>query len=409
MNKLTKERFFKACGGTAPIRFVLENEQNRSKSIFSFEQPNILVGRHPAAELRIEHPEIGQRHLYLQMLDGRLFGIALPEAKTASWPGMTKKSGWIAAQDSICFGPFTLHAIDGLNSQPQTTATANPLASVPNGVPPLWFEHRYSRDKTFRGVLNRSLSFVGNSEFCKFRIRSERVSSIHCVLVRGAEGVWAVDLGGRGGIVLNDNAAAVALLKEGDIFQIGGIPFNIHYEGALPGPAPTMTSALVPAVSAVKTADWRLEESAPIAAGYPENFERLINPVLEHFSAFQNQTFQQFQDMLANVMQTFGGMFQQQQDFIREEMRRFDRLTAELAQLQQTLRTLSPSTAEAALPDKEELPEMPKAAPTPRLPDAPPVDPQMHAWLHSRISELNNQRSNFWKQLSDLLRGRNPK
>jgi hypothetical protein len=339
-----------------------------------------------------------------------LFGVALPEAKAASWPGMAKKSGWIAAQDPICFGPFTLHAIDGLNSQTEPAATANPLRSVPNGVPPLWIEHRYSHDKTFRGALNRSLSFVGNSEFCKFRIRSERVSSVHCALVRGVDGVWAVDLGGRGGIVLNDNGVAVALLAEGDILQIGGIPFNIHYEGALPGPALAITSKLLPVVSPVKTADWGIEESALAAAGYPENFERLINPVLEHFTTFQNQTFQQFQDMLANVMQTFGGMFQQQQDFIREEMRRFDDLTAEVARLQQTLQSLSPPTAEAALPDAEKLPEMPKAPPTPRLPDpiAPPVDPQMHIWLQSRISELNKQRSNFWKQLGDLLRGRGP-
>ena len=38
-------------------------------------------------------------------------------------------------------------------------------------------------------------------------------------------------------------------------------------------------------------------------------FERLIGPVLDRFMAFQNQTFQQFQDMLGNVMQMFGVCF----------------------------------------------------------------------------------------------------
>jgi len=195
MNKHSRERFFKACGGAAPIRFVLENQQTRSKSILSFVQPNILIGGHPAADIRIEHAEVGRRHLYLQMLDGGLFGVALPDGKAAGWPGAGKKAGWIAAQEPICFGPFTLQAIDGLKLQTHAVA-ANPLSTLANGVPPLWIEHRYSNDRTFRGLLNRSLSFVGNSPFCKFQIRSERVSSIHCALVRAAEGVWAVDLGG---------------------------------------------------------------------------------------------------------------------------------------------------------------------------------------------------------------------
>ncbi len=410
MNKHSKKRFFKACGGAAPIRFVLENQQTRSKNIFSFVQPNILIGGHPAADIRIDDPAIGRRHLYLQMLDGRLFGVALPEGEAASWPGTDKKAGWIAAQELISFGPFTLQAIDGVNSQTRAAVT-NPLSTIANGVPPLWIEHRYSSDRKFRGLLNRSLSFVGNSEFCKFRIQSERVSSIHCALVRAADGVWAVDLGGRGGIVLNGNVVKVALLQHGDILKLGGIPFDVHYEGRLPGPA--MTAGLLPAVSPVKTAHRSLKESARTAVDGPEDFERVIGPVLEHFTAFQNQTFQQFHDMLANVMQTFGGLFQQQQDFIREEMRRFDTLTAEIARLQQQLQKL-PSTADAALPFAVEIEEFPAkraAPPTPRVPDpaAPPSDPQMHIWLQTRISELNTQRSRFWQQLGDLLHGRAPK
>src|SRR5271166_2343527 len=119
MNKHSKERFFKASGGSAPIRFVLENQQTRSKNIFSFVQPNILIGGHPAADIRIDDEAVGRRHLYLQMLDGRLFGVALPEGKAASWPGTEKKAGWIAPQELICFGPFTLQAIDGVKSQTQ--------------------------------------------------------------------------------------------------------------------------------------------------------------------------------------------------------------------------------------------------------------------------------------------------
>jgi hypothetical protein len=401
MNKLSKHSFFRACGGSRPIKLLLENRETGAQDLFVFEQASILVGQHPFADIRLQHLDIGQRHLYLQLLDGQLFGVAFPGEKPTHWGDFVQTCGWV--DQEMRFGAFALRVVEGI-AQECAVSRADPMVSSPNGVPPICLEHRWlDPQRTFRGIVNRSLSLVGNAELCKFRIRSNRVSSLHCSLVRADHGVWAVDLSG-GGVLLNGAAVSIALLEEGDLLQLGAIPFYIHYGTAVANEPKALAAAQPKAlVKAPRQAASTMDMIEP----NQEAFERMIGPVLDRFTAFQNQTFQQFQDLLGNVMQMFGSMFQQQQEFVREEMQRYNHLTDEINRLRQAIQSFPTQTPSVpALPAPPLPARVAPPQPEPSL-NAPALDPQMHLWLQSRITQLDEQRNNLWSRLTSLFRGKN--
>lgn len=407
MNKSSKQSFFKACGGTTPLKFLLENRETRTKSVFAFEQPNILVGQQLHADIRIEHAAVGPRQLYLQLLDGRLFVVAFPGEKPTRWGKRVKTCGWLGDRESVRFGPFTLRVVEGLPPAADDAPPSDPMVSSPNGRP-LWLEQQKSNTPTpLLGKINRTLTLVGNIKLCKLRLEGDEISNIHCSLVRAANGFWAVDLG-TNGVVVNRAPASIALLGNEDVLEIGAIFLKVRYESAHASTivVPSSAKGANRALAVVKLPEPPPKESTP---PHPDQqaFERLIGPVLDRFMDFQNQTFQQFQAMLGNVMQMFGAMFQQQQAFVREEMSRYERLTNEIMGLKHTLQALpfaEPPVPE--IPFAEVMPPERVAPPQPQpAPNAPDVDPQLHLWLQSRITELDSQRSNLWNRLVGMLRG----
>jgi pSer/pThr/pTyr-binding forkhead associated (FHA) protein len=426
MTKFSKKRFHLACGGEAPLKILLENREAETKNTFLFEQPFILVGQHAAADIRLKHPAVGTRHFLLQLLGGRLFCVQLSNRSPLHWRGKANQWGWIIPEDRIQFGPFALSVLDGLpDSSSEHEMYPNPLMSSPDFIPPVVLEYRSNVARPFRGQVNRALSLLGSSPACKFRIQSNRISSIHCGLVRTANGIWAVDLGGQGGIGVNSVVSRVARLEEGDVFELGDVGFHVHYETPLPEAPPV---EIAPTAPVEKIESFALVEEgksfvSSIVLAKPgelpllherEAFERMIGPVLEHFAAFQSQTFQQFQDLLNNTIQLMGSMFREQLDAVREEMRRFDHLSDELANLQKTFATLPEAIAEPppeAIPvagAEAESPPKPKfAPPEPRRElNANVADANMHLWLQSQIAELNEQRTTLWRRFMEMVRGK---
>ena len=379
MRKFSKGQFLLSCGGQGPLKILLENRETGSKNTFDLAQPNVLVGQHAAADIRLKHPDVGTRHFLLQLFDGRLFCLQLSNRSPVYWGGKPNSWGWIGPQDQILFGPFKLSILDGLpGSIPGGDPYANPLMSSPNSAPPLFLEHR-SAGRPFRGQVNRALSLLGSSPACKFRIQSDRISSIHCSLVRTSDGIWAVDLGGHGGIGVNNVVSRVARLEDGDVFEMGGVEFHIRYETPLREIAPPAAGRMddqelrppveeeKPLVSAIVLA----EPSSVALTRDREVFERMIGPVLDHFAACQNQTFLQFQDLLNNMMQAMGSMFRDQLDSVRDEMRRFDQLSVELANLQKMLSSI-PEAIPEPIPDAIEIMDESESPPKPVVPQPEP-------------------------------------
>ena len=140
----------------------MEDREATSSSVFLFEKPDILIGYHLSADLRLPRASVGKQQLYLQLLGGRLFGHALPDQIPTLLRNEKLTFGWVTPDDEIEFGSYRLRSIlNGIRSVlDEEEILENPLVSSSSSVPPIRFEHRASAPQIFRAVVNRTLSLV---------------------------------------------------------------------------------------------------------------------------------------------------------------------------------------------------------------------------------------------------------
>src|SRR4051794_9957635 len=87
--------FLDACGSTGPLRLVVRGPGASGDEVRSFPRPFAVVGRDGAADLVLDHPEVGRRHAYLQLIAGRLFCADLRSRTGTRWDGGPRTMGWI--------------------------------------------------------------------------------------------------------------------------------------------------------------------------------------------------------------------------------------------------------------------------------------------------------------------------
>ncbi len=98
--------------------------------------------------------------------------------------------------------------------------------------------------------------FVGRSDSCQLRPKSESVSRRHCAIVQKDGRVLLLDLKSRNGTFVNDKQVSpekAKILKSGDKIRIGQLEFEISIEVGL-------ATAKKPEVSSIKEAADRLSE-----------------------------------------------------------------------------------------------------------------------------------------------------
>jgi hypothetical protein len=81
-------QFLEACGTSGPLRLEWSDGEMRQPVCRDFQQPMVLVGRNPRADLVLDHPLVGLRHAYLQLVEGRLFAIDLGSRQGLRWGGI---------------------------------------------------------------------------------------------------------------------------------------------------------------------------------------------------------------------------------------------------------------------------------------------------------------------------------
>jgi pSer/pThr/pTyr-binding forkhead associated (FHA) protein len=105
-------------------------------------------------------------------------------------------------------------------TQNQGPTTASPAALVLlYGMPGVTYRVR---------PLDRDAILVGRSRGCDLLLEAPDVSSLHCVITRGAGGYAIRDCGSRAGTRLNGEAVEEAGLHDGDLVQIGPFSFRVQ-------------------------------------------------------------------------------------------------------------------------------------------------------------------------------------
>jgi pSer/pThr/pTyr-binding forkhead associated (FHA) protein len=76
--------------------------------------------------------------------------------------------------------------------------------------------------------IDRAGITLGQARGCDIELDAPEVSNIHCIITRGADGLYARDCTSRTGTRVNGERIREAYLHEGDILQIGPFSFQIY-------------------------------------------------------------------------------------------------------------------------------------------------------------------------------------
>jgi pSer/pThr/pTyr-binding forkhead associated (FHA) protein len=438
MSEPAQDSFLDACGLTGPLELLVKRA-GESERRCVFHRPFVRAGREAWNDLCLDDAQVSRRHVYLQVVGGRLYGIDLGSRTGTFWDGQPGRCGWLDSGRLLQVGPFEI----GLANATSPTAppwggptdwdpreTRFPDAG-PLATPIVAFYRGEQREARCR--LTRVLTLVGRSAQCRLRLVSRHVSRFHCALLRTLQGVWALDLCGQGSMTVNGERVTWARLSDGAALCVGEFTLRLSHESEK-GPArqeataPAAPGFAVPGPVMLPVPAGAGERSSPEAA--------MLTPVLQQFGMMQQQMFDQFHQTMLMVVQLFGALHRDQMSLVRDELDRLHALTEELHGLQAELAGQPPAPAAPATPSPANgaaagRGPAPQSRPQPASPPAPdpgrpqpatagrsspigggPVgkpEPQpenIHAWLTQRIASLQQERQSRWQKVLNLVLGK---
>lgn len=412
--------FLDACGATGPLLLNTESPGVVGGETRAFDLPFVLAGRDPRSDLRLDHPDVSERHAYLQMVDGQLVCIDLGSRVGIFQGGKCQRLGYLERDRAVRVGPYRIRLIGG----DRVGGSVAP-ADAPPGPLPLELSHRSVRRS--RCDLPAGLALVGSAADCQIRLVDPSVSNYHCSLVHTAAGVWVVDLLGVGGVRVNGHEVAYAQVHEGDSLQVGHSVIRLlERAGAF---AAATTSAVE---SSAKDGD-----QLPAA---PDLAEQFLAPMVSQFGAFQEQMAEEFRQARATFLESMSALHQEQMAFLSQEFDQLRRLSEDLnalrADLEQQSRLLSDQLQPTSTSPSPRLGAATNVTTTPALFSPPPTfhahgvhaptspsgfvhagpenhlirghNEQAHARLCVRIARLQKRQLTGWEKFLALFPGASP-
>jgi pSer/pThr/pTyr-binding forkhead associated (FHA) protein len=469
VNQPSPGQFLDACEATGPLQFFVEL-QGRSEVIRrTVPLPFAVAGYDKRTDITLDRGgRISRRHAYLQVVEGRLWCIDLNSRSGTLLEPPDGTPGLLDPRRSIRIGPYSIRAAAGCrDDEDDSSSLENPLSSGiadSSSFPRVGLEVSQGGARQPMRLVDRVLTLVGRSAHCRLRLIHPLVSRTHCALLHTSSGFWLIDLLGRDGTRVNEAPVRWALLDDVDELRIG--PFLIRVRildraGRAPAnhllpPAQSAAPSLVVQgglpveVNGVLTSSLQLSHtsSALAAAGGGRATESLLLPLVSQFSMMTHQMFDQFQQALMMMVQTFSRLHRDQVQLIRQELNQLHELTRELQEIQKELgkrppaptRTASepsgqnratlpptpsapvapsvPRNAEPARPRDQRGPASPLSPPAPMSstaskasadPSAVPLQrptAEVHAWLTQRLAVLQEERQTRWQKILNALTGK---
>lgn len=357
--------FFQACGGIEAIRVALDHEEQ------AFMVPVILAGRDPRCDLVLESGTAVA--LAFVLYEGRLLALPLMQAGPIVLNDGLLRAGWIDPGDTIQIGPHTLTPLNP--HQPGSREPdLDPLANNSAFPTDLHFEPSAafrSRKIPTKLAISPRLMLIGRGEPARFKINYDGVEPVHALVIRTGVGPWLVDLTRRDRTLVNDGPVTAARLRTGDRAGIGSVELIAH----------------------VAT-----DQVTSLASTTTDS----VGPILQQVAQFQQQTFEQFREMLGSMTQMFGAVLNEHRQFVKEEFARLERSVGpspgELPQL---------GSPPPAVPPPAEYTPPATVTPIPSAGpghSAPPPNVELHAWLQDQVENLEKAETSRWKKLLERFR-----
>jgi len=247
----SEERDFSAaCGSRLPLRLAVRNERSGETEDVLIDRPWMVIGGAENCDLRVLHPDISQRHVYLQFAEGRLFACDLASRTGTHWSTDGRSSGWVNPGEPIYLGPYSIRPFPNeFLADAPSDAAGDDRGYLPGDCPPAAFTignvvDRSGRPKMRR--IRRTVTLAGASQICPLRLQHASVGRVHCSFVWTPCGLWVVDLLCNGGTSVNGRPVSLARLNEGDEVAVGRFQLQLTYAP----PAEEEPAASVPPESA---------------------------------------------------------------------------------------------------------------------------------------------------------------
>jgi|GEM_PF-2210898 len=350
--------FLDDCGATGPLNWAIERRGSAKVERFTREQPYLIIGRDERANLRLDHPEISERHAYLQLVGGRLYFQDLGSTSGVYRNGLCLRSGRVGRGESLRVGPYRIRLEAGDHDEYAPRQEKGVEHAAPP-APPLRLElaHRgLSRTST---ELAAPLVWLGRSRGCEGWLNDPSVPSHGCALIRTDEGAWLVDLLVPGGVQINGTLierGTPLLIKAGDTITIG----SSHV---------TLTTSLNPSETVDSSELTEDKGNGPESLPLPN---RVQTQLLEQI---QTTLHDRFQDMLDLQYEQF--------DAIREELEQVRELRRDLDELRANLYQAAGPSAGFERMDSG-------GAPQSRLGAATPIEPEEESSEGSPVLRLTH-------------------
>jgi predicted component of type VI protein secretion system len=437
VDKFCPEAFLKACGATGRLGLLVEQEGRDQDAGFWFlQQPFALVGRNKGNDIILNDGRISRRHAYVQILGGEVFCVDLNSRTGTHWQEGSRPAGWLAPMQSVRLGSCGVRLLGDRSDQPLFSAV-DPLAGGSLQQPLVTLEFQGDRWQQTRWPMNRMLALLGSAPCCKVRLHGPQVARTHASLVCTAQGSWVVDLLSPTGTWLNGQKVRLARLEDGDELRIDHFVMRIHCRPS-DGFALGSARAAEP-VEAAKNGFSLHGQITKMELGPPERefaqdalvhkpqavqnvvehtakamLETVFFPMVQQFSAVQNQMFDQFQQAMTLMFQMFDGLQKDQMQLIRAELTRVQELTQEI----QVLHTEMKKAPVAVKPDLSLTNHRVFAETSPTNGISPKTVPQgpgetpgqtaedVHGWLCQRMAELQDDRRSRLQKITDFLSGK---
>lgn len=449
-------RFAEACGAPHPLDLRVDLTGGGVLAEGTVEMPFTLVGRDDACDVTLTDAEVNPRHCWLQVVGGRVFAVDLGSRTGLVWPDGTNRSGWLDVGDPVRVGPFQVRLRSPVADHPTTFPPGyNPLQSDPETIrklPPVVLEFRNGKRAKDRWLVNRLITLVGRAPECKIHLTGDDIVGYHCGLVLTPDGLWVVDLSGRG-VVVNGERMRVSPLRAGTELWVGRFLIGVHCPvigsvaaNSVPASAPQGCPAPATAEDEVELgtiptsesvsglssshimADafrlWAAETNGPVSnpilvsnsgalpvtapvtpAIRPAPSPRpsvaptaAVVPLLRQLGEIHGQMFAQFQESLVLLVKLFACLRQDQLPEIQRELDRIQELNAELTQLQAEVTN---RVAAELVAGQTAQTSAPRSAPTAVSPS--PDSTALHEWVADRIDSLQRERHSRWQSLVGMF------
>lgn len=211
----------KSCGQVNPISLLVRHQEQGDVSKYVVNKPYAVIGRHEACDICISNEKISKQHVYLQILDGRLFCVDQGSRAGIFWQDMPRLYGWLNPAESIKVGPYHVTLEQPVGIEP------HPAREVPNTAPfyVKYVPHQNAKaqlevneSQTF--LLRYQMALIGRTRHCNVVLDSEEIAPIHASIVRTKDAkYWLIVPMGH--VKVNGHRCQSYDLQDGDVIKIG--------------------------------------------------------------------------------------------------------------------------------------------------------------------------------------------